>query len=392
MPNNVIDLGQPPQSLNDLIDVTCPSPLLGNELCYDGTTWVCQPKSNVDHSITEHTDVTVVSPANNDTLCFNSATGQWENVPKANQAQSLNEHTDVVLTAPAADQVLCFDGTNWVNVPKENQDQSLDEHTDVTLTTPADNDTLCFDSASGQWVNVPKATGIPAHSINDHTDVTITSVTDGQVLCYDAATSQWINVDKENQPQSLDEHTDVTITTPADGETLCYNSTTSQWENVPKETNKCCLPDPGGLSLLDPVYIDPVTGAVTPSDLSNNDTVAQFVVVEIANGEVCIQDFGVVDLGAAHGFPTGTCVFEDVAGGSTTTEPTTGINNVLFHAIGPNKVSVTAGTRPYQFASTTLSTQAQKSLAKKKRILEDLLNDESVLDALIEQYRNLKGA
>lgn len=348
MPNNVIGVPST-ESINDLNDVNVTTPAINDTLCWNGTNFVNVPKSNQDQSLTEHTDVTLTAVADGETLCYDSASGQWVNVPK--QAPFVLD--------------------------------TIGDHTDVTLTTPADNDTLCFDSASGQWVNVPKATGIPAHSITDHTDVNTAGVTDNQVLCYDDDTSTWVPVDKENQPQALDDHTDVVLTTPAandqlcfdgtnwvnvpkanqvhsiddhddvtltaivDGQQLCWDAATSMWVNVDKETNKCCLPDPGGLTVLDPVYID-AAGVVTPSDISDPNTVAQFVVVSTDGTEVCIQDFGVVTLPNSHGFAVGDCVYEDAAGGTTTTEPTTGINNVLFHAISATKVSISAGTRPFE--------------------------------------------
>lgn len=127
---------------------------------------------------------------------------------------------------------------------------------------------------------------------------------------------------------------------------------TINFDDVPVNQS-CCLPDPGGFSLLDPVYIDPTTGAVTASDISDADTVAQFVIVGFKPGEVCLQDFGVVDLKTPHGLNLGECYFEGATGSATTTAPISGINNTLYQAISDTKITVSVGTRPYEISSST---------------------------------------
>lgn len=149
----------------------------------------------------------------------------------------------------------------------------------------------------------------------------------------------------------------------------------------------CCLPDPTGLALLDSVYINNL-GVVTKSDISDPNTVGQFIVTGFKPGLVCIQDYGVVELDTAHGLTVGSCYFEGPGGAPTSTEPTTGINNVLFTPISINKLSISAGTRPYEISTTMLSIQASEdnSLSSKRRVVERLLNNEDVLDAVIKQF------
>lgn len=352
MSNTIIPVSST-ENIDDLADVNITNVQINDTICWNGTNFVNVPKENQDHAIPDHTDVTVTNIQDGDVLCWDSASSMFVNVPKANQDHAIEDHTNVTITTVADGETLCYDSASgqWVNVPKENQDQSLDEHTDVTLTTPADNDTLCFDSASGQWVNVPKATGIPAHGITDHTDVDTTGVTDGQTLCYDSASGNWLPVDKQDLTHSVEDHDDVTITSLQDGQQLCWDATASMWVNVDKESSKCCVSDPGGFTVGSPIYID-ATGAIAASDISNSNTVGQAIVVSTDGTELCFQSFGLCELDAAHGFTVGACYFEDAAGGITTTSPTSGINNALFHVVSATKLNVLAGTRPYEIGGT----------------------------------------
>lgn len=127
---------------------------------------------------------------------------------------------------------------------------------------------------------------------------------------------------------------------------------TLKFDQLPNQS-ECCLPDPGNLTVLDPVYIDPATGAVTPSDITDPEKVATFVVTGFKPGQVCIQDFGVVTLDAPHGQLVGDCIFEGPNGTGVSVQPTSGINNVLYHTISTTKVSITAGTRPFEISTPT---------------------------------------
>jgi hypothetical protein len=340
MSNSTIQIPTGVASINDLTDVTTTGVVDGQTLCYDAASgeWLAVDKITV---ISDLGDVDSTGVTDGQVLCYDSASGNFIPQDKENQDQTLDEHTDVTLTAPADNDTLCYDAatSQWVNVPKTNQDQALDDHTDVTLTTVQDLDTLCYDAATSQWINVPKST-VPS-GIDDLTDVDCPTHVAGDILVSDGTNFVC-------GQQAIDDHSDVNLTAPTDGQTICYDAATSQWVNVDKESNKCCFPDPGGFSVGDPVRIDN-TGAVVASDISNTNTVAQFIVVSTDGTEICLQNFGTCELAAPHGFTVGDCAYEDTSGGTTTTAPTTGINNILYHVISPTKLSIVAGTRPFEF-------------------------------------------
>lgn len=72
-------------------------------------------------SLDELLDVTVPSPTIGDVLQFNGS--EWANVP-GSFVSSLNDLSDVTLTAPATDNVFQFDGFQWINRDSLQLDQS----------------------------------------------------------------------------------------------------------------------------------------------------------------------------------------------------------------------------------------------------------------------------
>ena len=112
-------------------------------------------------AINDLTDVSAAAPADNDTLCYNSATSQWESEPKATGGASvLDDLTDVDVTtlAPADCNVLAWDSQNSLWQPKEIT-FDLEEIEDVFFNNLADGDTLCWNDDDSEWQNVPKAAG-----------------------------------------------------------------------------------------------------------------------------------------------------------------------------------------------------------------------------------------
>ena len=186
-------------------------------------------------------------------------------------------------------------------------------------------------------------------NITDLLGIDTSGAVEGQTLCFNAD-GDLVPVNKAagGGAENLSDLLDTSITTPADGETICYDAASSTWLNVPKEqaSAKCCFPDPGGLSVGDPVRIDS-NGDVVASDISDVSTLGIYVVISTDGTEVCIASFGFCDTGAPHGFTVGECYFEDANGGITSTSPS-GINNILFHVVSDTKINVVAGTRPFQ--------------------------------------------
>ena len=213
--------------------------------------------------------------------------------------------------------ILAYNGTVWFDIigSKGGGGGSsivvIDDLLDVNSATAADGQVLIFNA--GVW----SAADLPASvvSISDLSDVNTLGIVDGQTLCFDALSGTFIPVDKEQG-----------------------------------EDNVCCLPDPTGLTVLQSVVVD-ATGTVVPSDIATPELVANFVVVEIANGEVCLQSFGPRELDSAHGLVVGDYYFEGPGNTITNVEPTSGVNNVLFRVTSATKIEILAGTRPWEIGA-----------------------------------------
>lgn len=77
-------------------------------------------------SVSNHNDVTISGPVNNQLLRYNSSSTQWENwtpnyltsytvTASDLNARSVNDLGDVVVTSPSLGQVLKWNGSQWIN-------------------------------------------------------------------------------------------------------------------------------------------------------------------------------------------------------------------------------------------------------------------------------------
>lgn len=151
--------------------------------------------------------------------------GGWRN----RGATALSELIDVELTTPADGDTLTYDSGDsvWKNVAGGGTLAAL---TDVNLTGLADEEILQWDSGTSKWINVAP----PAGSVATLTDVNLTSLADNEILVYDSGTSKWVNSDTmPGAVTDLPDLADVTITSVADKDTLQYDNGSSQWINVP---------------------------------------------------------------------------------------------------------------------------------------------------------------
>jgi hypothetical protein len=227
---------------------------------------------------------------------------------------------------------------------------------------------LCSDGASG-WLYVDKETlgsSVDIESVgtgeslitatSTATDIDFKTVTEGCGIALNSTADEIeVAVDFDGMPNvgtALDLEFDSILIHDSSADACVQTTLQSLVTALDVTSSACCLPNPGGLTLLQPVYIDS-TGTVTPSDFSDNNTVAQYVVTGFRNSntEVCIQNFGPATFDAPHGLTVGDCYFEGPSGSTTSIQPTTGINNVLYHVISDTKISVVAGTRPFEFTN-----------------------------------------
>ncbi len=135
----------------------------------------------------------------------------------------LDHHGDVIITTPADNEVLAYDNASgdWINqtaaeagLAVAGHTHALDDLGDVVVTTPADNEVLAYDNGTSTWINqtaaeADLATAGHTHNLalDDLSDVAITSAADGHILR--RVSGAWTN-GFNNRP-NLGASQDVTI-------------------------------------------------------------------------------------------------------------------------------------------------------------------------------------
>ena len=254
----------------------------------------------------------------------------------------------------------CHDGTDSAQIIISKILSQASEGVNLDI-----NHVICSDGAGG-WFYVDKESfsggdtvvqvgeGESIIGVASDDEIGIKSISGGcGVDVTSTATEIQVSLGFDTAPNvgvALDIDQDTILIHDASTDQCVQTSLQSLLQALDATSSSCCLPNPGGLTLLDTVYIGS-TGTVVPSDISSNETVAQYIVTGFRNNtEVCIQNFGPATFTNPHGLPVGACYFEGPGGTITSIQPTTGVNNVLFHVISPNKISVVAGTRPFELA------------------------------------------
>lgn len=99
------------------------------------------------------TDVTAPSPSNGQALIWDAATSLWKNTTIPTPASTLDGLTDVTAPSPVNGQALVWDsGTSqWKNTTLVTPPSTLDSLTDVTAPSPTNGQALMWDSATSQW-------------------------------------------------------------------------------------------------------------------------------------------------------------------------------------------------------------------------------------------------
>lgn len=102
--------------LDDLGDVTVPSPTAGQVLMYNvGGFWEAQTADSAS-ALNDLTDVDVPAPNNGDALIYNSVSGNWEAQTSASTS-ALNDLTDVNTAGVQTGDALVYNGSSWVPGP-----------------------------------------------------------------------------------------------------------------------------------------------------------------------------------------------------------------------------------------------------------------------------------
>lgn len=104
------------QYATDITTYLNPDATIPNKLYVDNT--VSTAVANV--ALNDLTNVTAPTPADNDLLQYDTSTSKWINVPSSILDKNLNDLTDVVITGPVSTgSRLEYDSVNWINVPAD---------------------------------------------------------------------------------------------------------------------------------------------------------------------------------------------------------------------------------------------------------------------------------
>jgi fibronectin-binding autotransporter adhesin len=129
--------------------------------------------------------------------------------------ESLSDLTDVTLSSPANDEILIYNGSNWVNSGLT-LTTTLSSLTDTIISSPSNNEVLMYNGSN--WVN----SGLTMSGL---TDTNISSLIIGELLMYDG--SNWVN-----SGLTMSGLTDTNISSPTESQLLVYDSINSQWKNT----------------------------------------------------------------------------------------------------------------------------------------------------------------
>ena len=117
--SNVFALPGHTHVLDDLSNVTVPSPTTDNVLQWSGSAWVNSALAAIPHDLTDHDNVNTGSLADGDVLMYNGTS--WLNSVGASvfatsgHTHALNDLSDVIINAPGTDDVLQYVSPSWVN-------------------------------------------------------------------------------------------------------------------------------------------------------------------------------------------------------------------------------------------------------------------------------------
>jgi hypothetical protein len=129
-------------------------------------------------------NVTAPSPSNKQILIWNGSA--WVNavVP----AKELDDLLNVDLTSPTYRHLIQYDASSgsWVNVSPSDIRPELNDLVDIDITSPVDGSFLRYEDSSGSWKD-------GTADLNDLANVTAPSPNDGDGIYFDDGTSKWVS-------------------------------------------------------------------------------------------------------------------------------------------------------------------------------------------------------
>lgn len=157
-------------ALDDIADVTAPSPSSGDYLKWSGSAWINDP-------INLGTDTTgnyMVNVSAGTGMSVSHTQGEGSTATVSLNA-NLDALTDVAITSPVLRHVLKYNGTTWMNLPL-----GIADINSFQLSAFATNgEVLMYSDASNKWINSPLILYLDSLS-----DVTVGAPENGQVLTY----------------------------------------------------------------------------------------------------------------------------------------------------------------------------------------------------------------
>jgi hypothetical protein len=211
-------------------------------------------------------DVTIDTPADNEVLAYDSASGLWKNQTASEAGLSASDHNHTV-----------------------------DSLSNVVITgTPTDGQALVWDTTTSKWIN---ETVSAVTDISSLTDVTISgTIADNEVLAYDTATSQWINQTTAEAGlvtlTGTETLTNKTLTTPKINEDVTLTATSTELNIL----------DGATLTTTELNYVDGVTSAIqTQIDTKAPSADPTFTGTVVLPSTTSIGDVSATEIGYLDG-------------------------------------------------------------------------------------------
>ena len=200
-----------PVTLNALTDVSIVTPLSGEVLKYNGSSWINGVDSAGKENLVDLDDVLIASLSDGQILKYNGA--YWVNATDSAGPTNLYELDDIFIDSAASSnpltvgQVLKWNGTKWANAIDSggsgggggldsaltlqliSSSVNLNTLSGVAISAPTTNQVIKYNGS--QWVNAADSVGGASGALNDLTDVTISTPSVNQVLKYNGA--NWVN-------------------------------------------------------------------------------------------------------------------------------------------------------------------------------------------------------
>jgi hypothetical protein len=162
--------------LDELHNVSIPSPISGDFLKYNGTLWVNDQINLGTDTVGNY--VSSVTAGTGISVDFTPSEGAGASV---SLNATLNDLSNVDVATPTGGYVLTYDdiGTNWVAAAVQ-PPTKLDNIGDVKAGSPSNGDLLKYDGGTSEWKNGTLA-------IDELSDVSAASPTTGNLLTYNGS-------------------------------------------------------------------------------------------------------------------------------------------------------------------------------------------------------------